>query len=256
IPSNNVWNKIAGELELEQEKYSIKLYHLEIIPPASTWEKISTILDEEATLPRIPSTRRIIPIVKYAAAACLVSIIAFGGYKILNRQTNIPVVAAKKVLPQKKSSTNQTPDQKTFVETKPVLSNNLPKEGKFTRSTVARKNISPTRLIQMMDPSFGISPAPADPFQQASLVGNIPGSHPVVSDNDYLTFLNPDGYLVRISKKLAQTLGCIYPDRNSQQYIHCQEQLKKWGDKIAQSPVSSSPDNFMDILDIIRSVNE
>lgn len=251
-PVNNVWNKIAGELEADQEKYSRKLYHLETNPPEKTWKKISTILDEEAALHRIPSTRRIISIVKYAAAACLVGVIAFGGYKILNQKTTIPAVATKTVLPQK----NLSNDQKSFVETKPALSNNLPKEGKFTQPTIARKNNLPVRLIQMTEPSFAVNATPADAFQQVSLAGNIPGSYPVVSDNDYLAFLNPDGYLVRISKKLAQTLGCIYPDRNSEQYIHCQEQLKKWGDKIAQSPVSSSPDNFIDILDIIRSVNE
>ena len=31
---------------------------------------------------------------------------------------------------------------------------------------------------------------------------------------------------------------------------------KKWRDKIAQSPATSSPDNFMDILNVIKSVQE
>ena len=259
IPGNNVWKKITEELEAEeQEKYSLRLYHLERIPPAKTWEKISATLEEDDDLYKIPAKRRIFPFIKYAAAACLIGFIAFGAIKLLNQKTSTRAVAAKTVLPQKNSANDQTSDQKrSLVETKPVLSNNLPKEGKFTQPTVVRKSNSPARLIQMLEPSFTINATPASAFQQVSLTGNIPGSHSVVSDNDdYLMFLNPDGYLVRISKKLANTLGCVYPDKNSQQYIHCQEQLKKWGDKIAQSPVSSSPDNFMDILDIIKSVNE
>src|ERR1700751_49010 len=104
--------------------------------------------------------------------------------------------------------------KKSFAETKPVLSNNLPKEGKFTQANVERKNnlLQPGHTIQTLEPSFAVNATPGNVFQQVSLSGNIPGSLPVVSDNDYLMFLNPDGYLVRISKKLAQTLGCIYTD--------------------------------------------
>jgi hypothetical protein len=41
-----------------------------------------------------------------------------------------------------------------------------------------------------------------------------------------------------------------------EEYRQCQEQIKKWRDKIAQSPSSSSPNNFMDLLDIIRTVQD
>jgi hypothetical protein len=69
-------------------------------------------------------------------------------------------------------------------------------------------------------------------------------------------FVNPDGYLIRISKKLAETLGCSYTNGSSDENNRCQDQIRKWRDKIAQSPATSSPDNFMDILNVIKSVQE
>jgi hypothetical protein len=94
-------------------------------------------------------------------------------------------------------------------------------------------------------------------FSQISLKGDIPGNCSLISDADpYLMFVNPDGYLIRISKKLAETLGCIYTNGNSDEYNRCQDQIKKWRDKIAQSPATSSPDNFMDILNVIKTVQE
>ena len=94
-------------------------------------------------------------------------------------------------------------------------------------------------------------------FRQASLTGEIPGNCSQISDADpYIMFVNPDGYLIRISKKLAETLGCVYTNGNSEQYDRCQDQIRKWRDKIAQSPATSSPDNFMDILNVIKSVQE
>src|SRR5215831_7015674 len=113
VPQNNVWDKIAKELETEeQEKYSLKLYNLEIDPPAKAWEKISVALDEKNNLLQIPSKRKIIPFIKYAAAACVIGIIAFGAIKLLNEKTSTHAVASKTVLPQKNSSSDQPADQK------------------------------------------------------------------------------------------------------------------------------------------------
>src|SRR5215831_3851323 len=112
VPHNNVWDNIAKELETEeQEKYSLTLYNLEIDPPAKAWEKISVALDEN-NLPQIPSKRKIISFVKYAAAACVIGIISFGAIKLLNQKTTTHAVASKTVLPQKNSSSDQPADQK------------------------------------------------------------------------------------------------------------------------------------------------
>jgi hypothetical protein len=95
---------------------------------------------------------------------------------------------------------------------------------------------------------------PSTGMREASLQDEIPGCNTVVCQtaDRYLLFTNPEGYLIRMSKKLAQTLECLN-DGNAGTNDPCTEQVKKWKDKLAQSP---SSDNFMDILNMIKSIED
>ncbi len=262
-PPAAIWNKIVFELENNLTEFPTKLYNLEVDPPSKSWEKIISALNEGKVLYKIPSKKTIIPFVRYAAAACLIGLVTLGAIKFFNKRTTNHSVAVKTILPQE-SPQSITPDskKKSSSEMIPAATNNLPKEG----ITLAKTNVSRKRnqqqsagyMTQTVNPAIeNASPSFTNSFQQTVLRGSIPGSHPIVSDGDpYLMFLNPDGYLIRISKKLAETLGCIYTKGNSEGYKQCEDQIKKWRDRIAQSPASSSPDNFMDILDIIKSVQD
>jgi len=265
IPPAGTWNKIAASLEAgAQDLYPAKLYNLEVAPPAKTWEKISALLNEEKIIPRISSKRKIIPFVRYAVAACIIGIVAFGAFRLLNRQTTGPSLAGKTILPQSTSPTLIQPgkENNSSAQTIPAASNNLPKE----RTALAKTNVDSKRkfptqqtgyMTQLADATTGLTNSSSLNFQQASLRGEVPGNCSLISETDrYLNFMNPDGYLIRISKKLAETLGCYYTNGNSEEYKQCQEQIKKWRDKIAQSSATSSPGNFMDILDIIKSVQD
>ena len=261
-PPLEAWDRIEEELEREsKEQYPEKLYNIEITPPSQTWNKISTLLDDGRAVVEIPARRRIISFVKYAAAACIIGLIAFGTFRLLNQKTDGRSTALKTVLPQKDSSAAliQNPTQ----QHSPAPSNNWPREGaslaqietKSRKRTSAEPVVSMTQMAATL-PALTGSESTSD-FRTASLKGDIPGNCSLISDADpYLMFVNPDGYLIRISKKLAETLGCIYSNGNSDEYNRCQDQIKRWRDKIAQSPATSSPDNFMDILNVIKSVQE
>jgi len=264
-PPVDAWNKIEEVLERDsKEQYPTKLYDIEVAPPAQAWTKIAASLDEEKALPRSFSRGKIMSFVKYAAAACIVGLVAFGTFKLINQKTSKDAVAAKTVSPQKDSSLTNPVDQNQGQQTTPPLDNNLPNE----RSTLAqaevkhRKKIAPetasymTQMATSSLPALAASRSISD-FREASLKGDIPGNCSAISDADpYLMFVNPDGYLIRISKKLAETLGCSYTSGSSDENNRCQDQIRKWRDKIAQSPATSSPDNFMDILNVIKSVQE
>ncbi len=264
-PTDGVWNKIATALESGiKEEYPAKLYNLEVAPPFNTWQKISAALEEEKTLPQIPSKRRIIPFVRYAVAACFLGIVAFGALKLVNRKTTNRVVADKTVTPKNVSPTIIQPDsnKNSSVEAIPALSNNLPKQGTALVKTnvVSRKKSLAQQtgyMTLLADAPTGITNSSALNFQQASLrVEEVPGNCAVISEEDrYLNFMNPDGYLIRISKKLAEALKCHYPTKNTED-SQCDEQIKKWRDKIAQSSATSSPDNFMDLLNIIKAAQD
>jgi len=261
-PPSDAWNRIEERLEEDiQEQYPTKLYNLEVAPPPQTWNKILTLLDEEKSIPEIPSKGKIISFLKYAVAACIIGLVAFGTFRLLNQKTDSRSTALKTVSPRKDSSTALIPNQAQQIT--PPPSNNLPREGtslaqietKSRKKTLSEPAVSMTQMAATF-PALAGSRSISD-FRQVSLKGDIPGNCSLISDADpYLMFVNPDGYLIRISKKLAETLGCIYTNGNSDQYNRCQDQIKKWRDKIAQSPATSSPDNFMDILNVIKSVQE
>ena len=259
-PPVSVWNEIEENLEADgKEQYATKLYNIEVTPPAQAWNKISSLLDEEKTLPKISQKGRIILFVRYAAAACIIGVLALGAFKLLNQKTVKEPVAVKAVSPGKDSVLNQNATQQLI----PPQSNNLPTEGQSLArvETKSRKKNWPEPATYMTQMA-ATSPTPigsrsTSDFTQVSLTGEIPGNCSQISDADpYIMFLNPDGYLIRISKKLAETLGCVYSNGNSEQYNRCQDQIRKWRDKIAQSPATSSPDNFMDVLNVIKSVQE
>lgn len=255
-PPATSWNKIVGALGVNTpDEYQNKLYNIEAEPPPGAWKNISSALDEKG---------RVLSIVKYAVAASLVGVMAFGAYKLLHQKTKDVVGIAKAKPPQKNDSTDNQPgiQKNALAETDPALSNNLPKEGKFTPKASDDGLVKSSRqtgkyIIQTAVPSLATSSASACEFQESSLKGEIPGNCSLVSNSDpYLMFMNPNGYLVRISKKLAETLGCFYTNGNSKEYRQCQKQIKKWGEKIAQTATTTSPDNFMNILDVIKSAQD
>jgi hypothetical protein len=260
-PPASLWNNI--EVSLEQGQYPSTLYNLEVTPPPGAWQKIADALDEEEALPRIPSKRRVSPFVRYAVAASVIGIIAFGTLKLVNQKSSDGSVAKRTTRPQSVIPATVQPNvqKDSSAQAATILTNNLPKPGiaLAKANVVSRKRAAQqaSYMTVLADASAGINNSSAVAFQHASLSGEVPGNCPVISDADrYLSFMNPDGYLIRMSKKLAEALGCYYNKGNSEEYKQCQEQIKKWRDKIAQSPASSSPDNFMDLLDIIKTIQD
>jgi hypothetical protein len=261
IPPSGGWNNIAFALDTSKEDYPAKLYTFEVTPPAEAWETISVALSGEVSLPFIRPKRKLYLFVRYAAAASVIAAIAFGTFKLVNQKRAAHPIATERAIHQNTLPTVAPPvtneDSSKAIET---TSSNLTKEKMSTTKTNAqfRRTLFQTGyMTQMVNPTPVSTGSLASNFQQASLRGEVPGNCPLISDADrYLMFINPDGYLIRISRKLAETLGCFYTNGNSEEYNQCQEQIRKWRDKIAQSPATSSPDNFMDILNIIKSAQE
>src|SRR6185295_5102780 len=180
-PPAELWERIEEGLEKDsKEHYPTRLYNVEASPPPQVWGKILTSLDGEKALPEIPPRRWVISFVRYAAAACIIGLLAFGAFKLLNQKTGNAPVTVKTTLPQKDSSPglNQNPIQQAT----PALSNNLPKERPvFAQAeTKHRKKTLPepsTYMIQMAatSPSATGSGSMSD-FRQVSLKGDIPGN--------------------------------------------------------------------------------
>ena len=262
-PPATAWQKIEEQLEPSLENLAAKLYDLEIPAPPAAWQSISTALNQQENGAVIKTLHRpkLNSFIKYAAAACLLVAVAFGIYKITGSKTDEPTAISTPQQLSKNTGNVITPNKEQPVSTEQP-SNNLPAETKIYASVKRRtekndlaSNTSAGYMTQTPD-NYSSEENLAS-FQQASLHGNVPGSHSILQNLDrYIIFTNPDGYIVRISKKLAEALGCVYNNATSEQTRLCQDQIKKWSEKLSQLPVSASPDNFLNVVDMLKSAQQ
>src|SRR5438067_2845109 len=223
IPPANMWTNITAHLDAGKEEFAIRLYTLEVTPPTAAWQKISSALFEGKSMPVITSKRKIVAFIRYAVAASIIAAVGFGTFKMLNQKNKEKPVATRTVVPQTSLKVTAPSGNENFSPLpEPATSNNLPKE----RAVATKSNPQFRRTLlqagymtQMVNPTTVSVNSTRSDFQQASLRGEVPGDCPLISDADrYLIFTNPDGYLIRISRKLAETLGCIYSNGNSKEY--------------------------------------
>jgi len=268
-PPSKVWSSVAAALDAGVAiNFPQKLYNLEVQPPIDSWNKISIALDKEKAVPRISPVKRRIPAYKYAVAASLLALIGFGVKWLTTERVGPEIVQnnrTQKTEVQPKTENNQPGPQTTISteEQKSALTNNLPKEGPrqvvaATATTVKSNTRRPgnymTAAYKMPKPQF----ASPDGFCMANLKTNAPGHEPKFSEAAYryIVFENDNCDLVRISKKLAEKLGCTISDQNTVEYQNCIQQLKKWSEKIAQMNITPSADNFMNIFELLKSTEE
>ena len=100
-PPAYIWNNIAVSLDAEgvSEDLSAKLYTAEVIPPSAAWKKIQTSLDAEKSAgsggeTAVPGYRRLFPFLRYAAAAVVIGLVAYGALQFFQPgKKDTPVVS-------------------------------------------------------------------------------------------------------------------------------------------------------------------
>lgn len=276
-PPPFIWNNISEELNKNnQSDISSRLFNLEVNPPTATWQKIKSSLDEKEEAPVVfLKNKDAVPIWKYAVAAAVIGLIAFSLVWLNNdngiTQTNISLIDknAKPAIKNPSLPESNPPSSE-------ILSNQLPAEtqGQNNNPSIIAKanyntghyNNKPVYASAYMDEpkntpvqlanSFSVNDFEerVQPMQYGSRINTYNPSQ-VSNNNPYVMFISPDGYMVRISKKLAGMIGCIYND-NTLGNQDCKEKLQLWREKVAKSPITPTPGNFMDILDLVKTLQE
>ncbi|MES1214210.1 MAG: hypothetical protein ABUT20_01735, partial [Bacteroidota bacterium] len=72
-------------------------------------------------------------------------------------------------------------------------------------------------------------------------------------NNRYITLLTTEGNLIRMSTKLMDLACCV---SGEEQDNMCKDQLQKWREKIACSPVNASSGNVLDLLGLLTSIQD
>ncbi len=260
-PPAGVWKKIEDALDESElaHEFPSKLYGAEVIPPVSAWDKIANSLDAEKETNK-PEPRRISPMLKYAAAAVLIGLLAWGGVQLLNsRSGNNKVAKVGMIQPEKNSVIPQTnPDIVTSPENIASTDNNITTDE--ARNDAALESSKKTfAKLDMPVKSRMTEIASGYSFASSVAAVNIPGIIPddeIATDNlanRYITLMTPEGNIIRMSKKLTDMICCVSgKDGNNE----CKDQIKKWREKIICSPTCHSAGSFMDMLDIVEALQD
>ncbi|HWC52787.1 MAG TPA: hypothetical protein VG676_04305 [Chitinophagaceae bacterium] len=268
-PPLGSWDKIATALNDQKVigNLSTKLFDLEVPPPESAWQQIKNNLEHDIEVP--VSKPKLIPgIYRYAAAVVLIAMMVFVGIKLLQNNSGENEIAANRnttytkdsVSPSLKESLNTAPSDPTPA-TEEKRDDAALEESK---RTVAKNDFPMTTKLKLAKESY--LSAPAHYIENISdAKTNYPNLHfsemlqPIFSNESetedlsdrYIMLKSPDGNFFRMSKKLADLICCI---SGEDQDANCKDQLQRWREKIACSSLAPSPGNFMDILNLITSL--
>ncbi len=267
-----VWDKIAFSLdEIANDKILSKKILLDVTaPPSKSWEFIQeSLANQEKSLQVLPIKKKavIVRILKYAAAASIAGLILFGinGLFTNNPESNsvainIPTELQTQEEPknfntelQKKSILQQ--NQQLTFENKSITGAHT-SISKKNRNEFEKKTLSPT-IISLSEPviaSASVETKISAAWMTNSISAEI-NSLVEYENNHFLTFIGADGSMIKMSKKIASSLGCVVGP-NLSVGISCMEQLQTWREKVARLPITASSDNFMDIIHIIKTIKD
>lgn len=274
-PPANAWAAISAALDevATVNRFPATLYNLEAAPPTAAWDKIEAVLDQQEAMP-IPQRKRIIPFVRYAAAAVILGALAFGSLRLINgSSTNEEGLATGVIQNPENNQANTAPpvtdENRSESTTVPLTDEeNDARALEESKHTYASLDGSARKRLKRVNQEF--LALPADPILVAANFNpahtyedldcsevNTPSFAHLNSSIDiagrYALLMTPDGHVIRISKKLGELVCCVSGEEQDDQ---CVDQLKKWRQKIADSPVAPSPGNFMDILDLLHTLKD
>lgn len=239
-PPSHTWDKIASALdEAEMENQFPKtLYAIEATPPAAAWERIQESLHPPVV--SMPARTVKMPILRYAIAALFIGAIAFGVFRLTRNTTSLPpdiVAKSGEVVPKTNvpsDALNTTPVTPTAIE--PGSEHTLKDKRLIAQNTTPARSNRREASSRSTDATNAL-------YTYQDRVPN-------VADR-YIMLMTPDGNFIRMSKKWSNMVCCV---SGEEQDSDCKDQIKKWQEKLAQSPVSS--DNVMDILSLVNSLDE
>jgi hypothetical protein len=260
-PPAHIWQGITATLDepVLAEGYAGKLSAIQVIPPASVWEKIKSSLDEQEA---IPGKRRFSPWLKYAAAAILTGVLAWGGIRLLNsRPGNTGLASREKLEPSQPNQPVNT-EQTITVRDKNIAVTDIAASLDEARNDAALEASKKTyakldlrhesKIKNATD--FNFYAPEEDEYHPGTRGLDIESIMPAADiSSRYILLMTPDGNIIRMSKKLSDLVCCV---SGEDQDKNCADQMKRWREKIANPSSTHSPGNFMDILSMVNSLQD
>jgi RNase P/RNase MRP subunit p29 len=272
-PPFTAWGQIEFALDEEaDENIKKKLLNTEAEAPADAWNYIEKQITAGQGAKVIPFARRIAPVYKLAAAAMVTGVLAWGAYQLFSANENTVTPAIVQNTPEVKVEQNtivplpvQQPEQAPAVATvktnskQEKVKQNKPAARKQTLPVAANDNNSIAIAEPVNHNSETILPH-RDVVHHKKNTSLFTGS--VVPENQYMLVLNDNGDLIRVSKKIA-TMKCANGSGDipvdavaALQTRDCDDQIKRWQQKIAMSTLVSPSAGYIDINELILATEK
>ena len=274
-PPPGTWNKIVTELDESHlsNQFPTSLYNLEVDPPGAAWNKVKASLsDDEVSPARI---RRIAPVWRYAAAAAVIAAVVFGSTRFFAGTSEDNPLVTQTSDPSTKQAPVTTPPVENPV-TVPTITSDPIDEARNDAALEASKHtyasldaserqnikrVSEEHFLSLADPISAAGDInPGNTYRDAKCTYiNAPSfafnddHSPIDMANRYVMMMTPEGHFVRISKKLGPLVCCVSGEEEDED---CNNQLKKWREKIANPSVSATSGNFLELLNLIHTFKE
>jgi hypothetical protein len=247
-PPANTWERIATALDESHlsDQFPEKLYNLETTPPARAWNAISSQLNPLTEARVIPMRRRVAGFVRYAAAAIIIFIVGYfifdlsGGNENPSDQNGMVVTQDSSNKSIKPPSVDEQAPNELAIQTTPVEPG---EEKKLIASTNTRKNTTESKSAYSNTSRRTVSNVSEATYSYIEHTPNLA--------ERYVMFMNPSGNIIRMSKKLGDMVCCVSGEEQDED---CRDQLKKWQEKIATSPSTSTGGGFMDVWSIVTAL--
>ncbi len=257
-PPPGVWEKIAAELDESELHHSFpdKLYEATVAVPATVWNKIESALDADQQIE--PKRRAIVPWFKYAAAAVIIGLVAWGGLKLLNTNKSKGGIAKKETIKEQPVVTESPAVSSESVTEQPIAIADKTDEARndaaleYSKKTFAKLDM-PSNIHKLSDIAASYSFASSNVELSDPEDNLVDERDPADINSRYIVLMTADGHFVRMAKKLSNMVCCV---SGEEQDKDCIDQMSRWKEKMACSPTGHSTGSFLDILSLIKSLDD
>ena len=264
-PPAGIWSQVESQLTEEtfNQKFS-RLKNLEVVPPENNWSKILTTL--ETKTPVVPFRKTNKQFFRYAAAAVIIVLLAWGSVQLISGNKTENNIANEEIKqPVKESNPAITNGLPTENSTPVAIPEKEPEEIIVSNSETKPKNRRTSNSVSLASVT---SPQTSHTNSEEIIadVSSIQKNKPAETGNTdadpsaprYLVYLNDEGELMKVSKKLAD-MKCLYNKNGeiSQDALAsinnqvCNALVKSWQEKLSKTPINLSF-NPLEMADILK----
>lgn len=261
-----VWDAIDAELAADafDTKIADMLQQTEVAPPPSNWNVIEQQLQENEPAKVISINKNNSKVIRLAIAAAVTGVLAWGGYRLLNNENTETESASL-------AAVTTTPAQQSTATTPARNDSNTIAADETADTEVVRRAAIKERIKQKSSLNDAVAFVETPDHNLQNTVA-YQGIHHTAADantnttgfaeNQYYVILNENGELVRVSKKI-NNLKCAVTNGSTQvdaatalQSKECNEQIKKWREKMAFAAAISASAGDIDLNELVNSTEQ